>query len=221
MKGLIFIPDISGFTNFVNSIDIDLGVSIIRDLLNVIIDNNFLDLEISEIEGDAVLFYKIGEPIPLQKVFSGFRRMYEAFDKKYQSWKLLYNLKANLSLKLILHYGDITVYDVKGFKKLYGEAIVEAHQLLKNGNGISEYILVTKHYIKSLQRNIPEVLVSGFNFNLYTSQIYRGSNKIAYYLFSDIKKAPGKGEVVTHEKLGVSNGYQWINAKRNEPIPIY
>lgn len=58
MQGLIFIPDITGFTNFVRKIDIDLGVSITRDLLNEIIDNNDMELELSEIEGDALLFLK-------------------------------------------------------------------------------------------------------------------------------------------------------------------
>lgn len=188
MKGLIFIPDISGFTDFVNSIDIDVGVAITKDLLNVIIDNNPLKLEVSEIEGDAVLFYRIGKPIPLQNIFSAFLRINEAFDIEYQHWKKLYNLEATLSLKLIVHYGDIKIFDVKGFKKLYGEAIIEAHQLLKNGNGISEYILVTKDYAKALQNNISEVLISNFHYKIFSSQIYRGANKVIYYLFSEIKK---------------------------------
>jgi hypothetical protein len=218
MKGLIFIPDISGFTNFVNSIDIDVGVAITKDLLNVIIDNNPLKLEISEIEGDAVLFYKIGKPIPLQKVFNAFLRMHKAFNIEYQRLQRIYNIAPTLSLKFILHYGDITVYDVKGFKKLYGEAIIEAHQLLKNGNAISEYLLITKDYVKSLQRNIPDVLVNNFHYNLYTSQIYQGANKIAYYLFSNITRAPGTDGIANDGKSVFNNKDQWINAERNEPI---
>jgi hypothetical protein len=221
MKGLIFIPDISGFTNFVNSVDIDLGVSITKDLLNVIIDNNPLDLEISEIEGDAVLFYKIGQPIPLQEVFSGFRRMYEAFDKKYQSWKLLYNLQADLSLKLILHYGDIIIYDVKGFKKLYGETIIESHQLLKNGNSVSEYILITEDYVKALQQNISDVLVSDFDYNPYTSQHYRGVKKIAYYFFSAIKKASRIPKVIKEKKAELNDMYQTADIEKNRLVPGY
>jgi hypothetical protein len=189
MKGLIFIPDISGFTNFVKNIDIDLGVSITSDLLNEIIDNNPLDLDISEIEGDAVLYYKIGKPIPLQQVFNGFQRMYEAFDKKYKRWKLLYNLEADLSLKLIVHYGDIIVYDLKGFKKLYGETVIESHRLLKNGSDASEYMLITEDYVKALQQNISDMFVQGFELNAYTSRPYSGVKKIAYYFFSTIKKA--------------------------------
>lgn len=189
MQGLIFIPDISGFTNFVKSIDIDLGVSITSDLLNGIIDNNPLDLNISEIEGDAVLYYKIGKPIPLQEVFNGFKYMYEAFDTRYKRWKLLYNIEADLSLKLIVHYGDIIVYDVKGFTKLYGETVIDSHNLLKTGNDAKEYLLITEDYVKALQQNISDVLLSDFECNPYTSQLYSGVKKIAYYFFSTINKA--------------------------------
>ena len=221
MKGLIFIPDISGFTNFVKSIDIDRGVSITRDLLNVIIDNNPLGLDISEIEGDAVLFYKIGQPVPLEKVFSSFRRMQEAFDKKYQHWKLLYNLHADLSLKVIIHYGDIIVYDVKGFKKLYGETIIEAHQLLKNGNTASEYILITKNYVKALQQNISEVLVNNFEYNPCTSQVFTGIKKIAYYFFSALKKSSGITKLNIETKSGNNELRQTIDIKRNLLMPGY
>ena len=160
MKGLIFIPDISGFTNFVKSIDMDLGASITRDLLNSIIDNNPLDMNLSEIEGDAILFYKLGKPFPLEEVMSGFKNMYEAFDSRFKKWKLQYKIEADLSLKLIVHYGDIIVYDIKGFKKLYGETVIESHSLLKNGSGIADYILVTEDYVRALHQNISDLLIA-------------------------------------------------------------
>jgi hypothetical protein len=55
-KGLIFIPDISGFTRFVNEVEIDHSRHIIQELLEVIINSNKIGLEVSEIEGDAILF---------------------------------------------------------------------------------------------------------------------------------------------------------------------
>ena len=81
MKGTIFIPDMNGFTNFVNNININLGVSIIQDLLNEIIVNNPLQLELSEIEGDAILYYKEGDPICLNEIFAAFKKISEAFDE--------------------------------------------------------------------------------------------------------------------------------------------
>ena len=61
-QSLIFIPDISGFTKFVTETEITHSQHIISELINAIIIENSLNLKISEIEGDAVLFYRIGKP---------------------------------------------------------------------------------------------------------------------------------------------------------------
>ena len=55
-RGLLFIPDISGFTRFVNETEINHSRLIIQELLEILINANELNLEISEIEGDAILF---------------------------------------------------------------------------------------------------------------------------------------------------------------------
>lgn len=201
MKGLIFIPDISGFTNFVKSVNIELGSSITFDLLSDIIDNNILNLEMSEIEGDAVLFYKIGEPLPLDSLFKAFTNMYEAFDSKYNLWKQQYNIEADLSLKLIVHYGDIIVYDIKGFKKLYGETVIESHNLMKNGNGVSNYILVTEDYVNAMKTNISETFMRGFEFPSYKSQLSEGNNRVSYYFFPTVKNQFYYANTLLHKEV--------------------
>ncbi len=205
MKGLIFIPDISGFTNFVKSIDMNLGVSITRDLLNSIIDSNPLDVNLSEIEGDAILFYKLGKPFPLKEIMNGFNNMYEAFDTRFKKWKLQYKIEADLSLKLIVHYGDIIVYDIKGFKKLYGETVIESHNLLKNGSKISDYILVTDDYVKALNQNISDLLVAENDYPSRQSQLYSGVKKIVYYFFSTVKKASILSNLVSKKDRGLKD----------------
>jgi hypothetical protein len=187
MKGLIFIPDISGFTNFVLTMPSELGATIIQDLLNAMINSNPLQMEVSEIEGDAILFYQMGEPHPLTELVKAFMQMQRAFNRKFDAYKKQYNLEADLSLKLIVHYGDIILYDIRGFKKLYGEAIIEAHLLLKNGNKSNDYILITEDYMQALQVNISDVLlhdrsiVSKPNFMNYIKNV-------AYHIFPDVKK---------------------------------
>ena len=57
-RGLLFIPDISGFTRFVTETEIGHSRLIIQELLEVLINANESGLEVSEIEGDAILFYK-------------------------------------------------------------------------------------------------------------------------------------------------------------------
>jgi Protein of unknown function (DUF2652) len=224
MKGLIFIPDISGFTNFVKNIDINLGVSIIRDLLKNIIDNTHPDMNLSEIEGDAILFYKIGQPFPLKEIIKEFTNMYEAFDIRFKKWKLQYDIEADLSLKLIVHYGDIIVYDIKGFRKLYGETVIESHNLLKNGNGISDYILITEDYVKALHQNISDLLFADNECPTSQSQLYSADKRIAYYFFSTLKKASVLSHMVVekgkflrkrvHLAFGTATGHRSVNSDR-------
>ncbi|MBS1564922.1 MAG: DUF2652 domain-containing protein, partial [Bacteroidetes bacterium] len=68
-RGLLFIPDISGFTRFVNQTEIGHSRMIIQELLEVLINANQVGLEISEIEGDAILFYKFGEAPPMDVLY--------------------------------------------------------------------------------------------------------------------------------------------------------
>jgi len=63
---LLCIPDISGFTHFMGDIDFELSAKVVPALLNNIIYSNEINLNISEIEGDAVLFYRSG-PVPTLK----------------------------------------------------------------------------------------------------------------------------------------------------------
>ncbi len=155
-KGLIFIPDISGFTRFVNEVEIDHSRHIIQELLEVIINSNEIDLEISEIEGDAILFYKYGDTPDLATIYNQVEKMFRAFHKHLITYdhRRFCHCKAcagavQLTLKVITHYGEFTGYNVKNFNKLIGKDIIVAHQLLKNDIDQHEYWLVTDSIIKN------------------------------------------------------------------------
>ncbi|GGN13867.1 hypothetical protein GCM10010967_57550 [Dyadobacter beijingensis] len=147
--GLIFIPDISGFTRFVQDTDFSTGRRIIYELLSAIIDENELMLRISEIEGDAIFFYKLGRPPSVFELLGQFERMRNAFHFRLEQINRLLGVKFDLTLKLIAHYGPIAEYDLRGFKKLYGQAVVEAHVLLKNEIASHSYALLTADLIEA------------------------------------------------------------------------
>ncbi len=52
----LFIPDISGFSRFIDETEISHSQHIVTELLEALIDANELDLVVSEVEGDAVFF---------------------------------------------------------------------------------------------------------------------------------------------------------------------
>ena len=149
-QGLIFIPDISGFSEFVNQTEIEHSRLIIQELLETLINANEIGLEVSEIEGDAILFYRFGEPPDLDEVYKQVERMFVSFHRSL----LVYDIRkycqcdaciasASLTLKVITHYGEFTGYSVKSFNKLIGKDIIVAHELLKNDIDQHEYWLVT------------------------------------------------------------------------------
>ena len=153
-KGLLFIPDISGFSRFVAETEIDHSRLIIQELLEILINANNMGLEISEIEGDAILFYKFGDPPApteiyrqVEKMFVEFHRSIIAYEqRRYCQCKACMSA-INLTLKVITHYGEFTGYNVKNFSKLIGKDIIVAHQLLKNDIQQHEYWLITQNLL--------------------------------------------------------------------------
>lgn len=152
-KSVIFIPDISGFSKFVNDIEILHGREITAELLEEIISSDELDLEISEVEGDAVLFYKMGEPIPIYEIYNQAVKTLHKFHQKKDEVQQKKICKCNacksvknLSLKFIVHFDNVELINIKQFKKLYGKGVILAHRLLKNNLEEKEYILFTDNY---------------------------------------------------------------------------
>ena len=150
-KGLLFIPDISGFTQFVSQTDIQHSRLIIQELLELLINSNEIGLEISEVEGDAILFYKFGESPRLEELYKQVEKMFVEFHRHLSVYDLTRFCQCNacrsaigLSLKVITHYGEFTGYNVKNFSKLIGKDVIVAHQLLKNDIDQHEYWLITK-----------------------------------------------------------------------------
>ena len=147
---LIFIPDISGFTEFVRGTEITHSQHIIEELLEVLIDGNEIGLEVSEIEGDAILFYKMTDELSAAELFAQIQRMYVDFHahrKKYESQRICQcgacSTANRLKLKFVAHYGEVAMKQVKEHSKLFGEDVITAHRLLKNSLEDDEYALMT------------------------------------------------------------------------------
>lgn len=153
---LIFIPDISGFTQFVADTEISHAQHIIEELLSTVLSANEIGLEVSEVEGDAILFYRFGEAPSADQLLSQVKTMFTRFHQhlqKYQTHRVC-NCGAcktaqDLTLKFVAHYGSITINQVQQFKKLFGKEVITAHRLLKNDIDSHEYALFTQSLISS------------------------------------------------------------------------
>ena len=153
---LLVIPDISGFTAFVNTTEINHSQHIISELLELLIDTNELDMTVSEIEGDAVFFYKKNSVPELNQVIAQAKTMFINFHnhlRKYESQRLCdcgaCSTASRLSLKVIAHCGELGFIKVKDFQKPHGSEVILAHRLLKNDIKNDEYLLLTEPMFRS------------------------------------------------------------------------
>ncbi len=149
-QALIFIPDISGYTGFVKSTEIHHAKHIVEELLEAILSTNEIALELSEIEGDALLFYRRGKAPTCQELLQQVKKMYISFHsqlKKYETQRICSCgaccSTGNLKLKFVAHYGEIAETFIQKRPGLFGEAVIAAHRLLKNKVNFNEYALLS------------------------------------------------------------------------------
>ncbi|HEX9398281.1 MAG TPA: DUF2652 domain-containing protein [Burkholderiales bacterium] len=147
---LFFIPDISGFTKFVASTEIEHSQTLIQMLLEGLVDANQLGLKVLEYEGDAVLFCRTGSLPALgdfvaqaKKMFVGFHETLKKFEASRQCECGACKGAAGLTLKIVAHAGPARTLKVKDSEKFIGTGVIIAHRLLKNSVPEREYLLLT------------------------------------------------------------------------------
>ena len=163
---LICIPDISGFTEFMTKVDFELGSKVIPSLLNNIIYSNEIGLKISEIEGDAVLFFRQGPLPPLKSVIDQCKLFYSEFYIHLEELRKQNNGSKNaeripeiLGLKIILHFGEqVAPIKIDKHIKLMGEDVIAAHRLLKNHVPIDEYILLSEELLAQYRKDLDDLV---------------------------------------------------------------
>jgi len=187
----ILIPDISGFTDFVTTTELDHGSHAISVLLDAIVQAVGDEYVISEIEGDAVLMFKRG-PAPTKKeILDICLKIFNAFhyQRKWMQQHAVCPCGAcqgiiNLTLKFVVHHGPVGEMKIGRFVTLSGKDVIVAHRLLKNSVPSNEYLLLTEN----LWQHFPD---SSDHFELEWSNLsdeFASIGKVDYY-FAHLKKA--------------------------------
>ena len=146
---LLFLPDISGFTKFVQTTEVSHSQHIIAELLELLIASNNIDMTLAEIEGDALFFYR--ETLPTKEELEGqIEKMLTVF------YSHLHMLQKNricpcnacisapqLELKIIAHCGEVEFVSIRDSRKPFGPEVIQAHRLMKNSVDSDRYLLIS------------------------------------------------------------------------------
>ncbi len=153
----LYMPDISGFTQFVTETEIEHSAHIIHELLEIIITNNHLNMKVVEIEGDAVFFFRFGKSPSIKEIFEQSKSIFEKFHLhllKFEQQRICQCgacIAANdLTLKFIIHSGIVSGYHIRRRFKLIGKDVIILHRLLKNKIPSDEYLLLTEPFFGEL-----------------------------------------------------------------------
>jgi hypothetical protein len=156
--GYLILADVSGFTAFVTTTELEHGSEIIAALLDEVVGHLSPPLEIQEIEGDAV-FALGGESAtprtPLLEILEGAFAAFKARQRAMQDAETCLcgacQRIGTLDLKMVVHHGPFLRHTVGGRSRVTGTAVILVHRLLKNGVGrTGGYALLTEPVLRSL-----------------------------------------------------------------------
>jgi len=157
--GFLILADVSGFTAFVTTTELEHGSEIIAALLDEVVGHLSPPLEIQEIEGDAV-FALGGAASELPRT-----RLLEVLEDAFVAFKTRQRVMQGeetcfcgacqqigaLDLKMVVHHGPFLRHTVGGRSRVTGTAVILVHRLLKNGLGrTGGYALLTEPVLRSL-----------------------------------------------------------------------
>ena len=151
--GYLLIADISGYTQFLTTSEMDHANPILQSLLGALVEQVGDPLHFWKMEGDAVLAYSTRQEFPSGETFLAIcENFYNAFAVRLQDiianttcpCKACSNV-GNLDLKIIAHFGSFDEMQVGPVTDISGADVILVHRMTKTDviktTGIRSYAL--------------------------------------------------------------------------------
>jgi hypothetical protein len=146
-EGLLVLADISGYTTFVTQTEMDHSWEILHELLEVMVRSAEGRMEVSQVEGDAILFIS---GLSDEEVVKTAEDTFIGFHRRRRDMVAVTTCPCNacqridiLKLKFIIHRGRFSRQRLGGVEQLHGTDVIVPHRLSKNKVPIKEYLLAT------------------------------------------------------------------------------
>jgi uncharacterized protein YndB with AHSA1/START domain len=133
------IADISGYTGFLASVELDHAHDIIADLMDTVVRGLRPPFRIAKFEGDAVFVYALTEKVDGSLLQDAVEASYFAYRRRLRTIKQATSCECNacrqmetLDLKFVCHHGEFIRHRMSGREELAGRDVILVHRLLKN-----------------------------------------------------------------------------------------
>ena len=161
-SGILLISDITGYTKYLASSELEHAESSLRSLLNLIIEHTRPPLVISRLEGDAVISYApAGSFQQGQTIVEIIEHTYIDFCQARELMLLNTTCTCNacrnipnLDLKFFVHFGSFMLEPLHTYTELVGTDVNLIHRLTKNSvtqqTGFKAYVAYTQSAVAAL-----------------------------------------------------------------------
>jgi len=146
-EGALVLADISGYSSFVAQTEVDHSWSILHELLDTMVRSLAGRMDVSQVEGDAILFISGLSTADAIKSLEG---TFVAFHRRLRDMQAVTTCPCGacanigiLKLKFVVHHGKFSRQRLGSVEQLHGTDVIVAHRLLKNKVPSKEYLLVT------------------------------------------------------------------------------
>ncbi|TMF97113.1 MAG: DUF2652 domain-containing protein [Chloroflexi bacterium] len=153
-EGALVLADISGYSAFVQQTEVDHSWSILHELLDTVVRSLQGRMDVSQVEGDAILFIT-GLSTP--DVIKALEGTFVAFHRRLRDMQAVTTCPCNacarisvLKLKFVVHHGKFSRQRLGNVEQLHGADVIVPHRLLKNKVPSKEYLLVTDAVLERL-----------------------------------------------------------------------
>jgi class 3 adenylate cyclase len=161
--GYLLIADISGYTSYVASTELEHAQAVLGELLELLLATLTPALTLAKLEGDAVFVYAPESRLALaETVLELVETSYVTFRDRVEGIRQRTTCECNacraiptLDLKFIVHHGNYVIQRVAAITELVGSDVNLVHRLLKNHvsetTGYRGYVLITRQFLSHLE----------------------------------------------------------------------
>ncbi|MEO5964214.1 MAG: DUF2652 domain-containing protein, partial [Candidatus Limnocylindrales bacterium] len=151
----LVIADISGYTGYLASVELDHAQDILADLMGTVVTALRPTFRLAKLEGDAAFVWTGADAVDASLLLDTIERCYFGFRRRRRDVRQATSCPCNactripdLNLKFVVHHGVALRQRVAGREELLGSDVIVVHRLLKNevveSLGIPAYVLMTE-----------------------------------------------------------------------------
>ena len=135
----LLIADISGYTEYLSTVEIDHAQDILADLIGTVVTGLRPQFRLAKLEGDAAFCFAPADKVDGSMLLDTIEHCYFGFRRRRRDVRQATSCECNacmqipdLNLKFVAHHGLVVRQKLAGREELLGSDVIVAHRLLKN-----------------------------------------------------------------------------------------